>query len=153
MTEQVITHPKVGTSHVKPSVGKRMLRFAVLIGVSAGLAIGLNYGIESWQEYQWTQRLMGETEAEFEPFTVENPLSPKNFSPPQVVSPFSPITDVPVSTVKEAEAAEQNIENDELVLGIVVNDEARAYPLSMMSSHSREIMNDTLGGRAIAATW
>jgi hypothetical protein len=41
----------------------------------------------------------------------------------------------------------------ELVLGVVVNGEARAYPINMLTGGNREIINDVVGGRAIAATW
>jgi len=50
-----------------------------------------------------------------------------------------------------AEEAEQEYEEDELVLGIEINGEARAYSIPHLSS--REIVNDTVGGRRIAATW
>jgi hypothetical protein len=39
------------------------------------------------------------------------------------------------------------------VLGVVVGKEARAYPINMLTNPTREIINDKLGGRAIAATW
>ena len=42
---------------------------------------------------------------------------------------------------------------NELVLGVVIDGEARAYPLNGLSGPSREIYNDTLAGRPIAATW
>jgi hypothetical protein len=45
------------------------------------------------------------------------------------------------------------VTDNELVLGVVVNGEARAYPINMLTGPSREIINDTLGGTAIAATW
>ena len=38
-------------------------------------------------------------------------------------------------------------------LGVEVGGEARAYPINMLSGPNREILNDTLGGRPIAATW
>ncbi len=41
----------------------------------------------------------------------------------------------------------------ELVLGVTVGKESRAYPINMLTGPSREILNDTLGGQAIAATW
>lgn len=41
----------------------------------------------------------------------------------------------------------------ELVLGVVLNGEARAYPLNMLSGPIREILNDTLGGEPVAVTW
>ncbi len=40
---------------------------------------------------------------------------------------------------------------DELVLGVSLNDESRAYSTSLLSRH--EIVNDTAGGRKIAVTW
>ena len=40
---------------------------------------------------------------------------------------------------------------DEPVLGVAVGGEARAYSLWLLDRH--EIVNDTVGGRAIAATW
>ena len=42
---------------------------------------------------------------------------------------------------------------NELVLGVVVNGKARAYPINMLTGPAREIINDQLGGAAIAATW
>ncbi len=41
--------------------------------------------------------------------------------------------------------------SDDLVIGVVVNGYARAYPLRVMNWH--EVADDTLGGRAIAACW
>ena len=45
------------------------------------------------------------------------------------------------------------VASNELVLGVAVAGKARAYPINMLTGPSREIINDTLGGRAIAATW
>ena len=42
---------------------------------------------------------------------------------------------------------------DDLVLALTVKGEARAYPINMLTGPRREIINDTLGGLAIAATW
>ena len=40
---------------------------------------------------------------------------------------------------------------DDLVIGVVIGGEARAYGVAFLSSH--EIVNDVLGGRPIAVTW
>jgi hypothetical protein len=40
---------------------------------------------------------------------------------------------------------------DEPVLGLVIGDDARAYSLWQLDSH--EIVNDVVGGVAVAATW
>ena len=70
---------------------------------------------------------------------------------PRVVLPadrFPPITDFPVLAAKDAKLAD-----NELILGVVVAGEARAYPINMLTGPEREIINDELGGRSIAATW
>ena len=41
----------------------------------------------------------------------------------------------------------------DLVIGLTIGTAARAYPLNMLTGPRREIINDELGGRAIAATW
>ena len=45
------------------------------------------------------------------------------------------------------------VTNDELVVGGVVDGQARAYPINMLTGPRREIINDTLAGTPIAATW
>ncbi len=40
---------------------------------------------------------------------------------------------------------------DELVLGVSLDGESRAYSTSLLDRH--EIVNDTVGGRKIAVTW
>ena len=40
---------------------------------------------------------------------------------------------------------------DELILGVELNGDARAYSIPLLSSH--EIVNDVVGGRKIAVTW
>ena len=71
---------------------------------------------------------------------------------PQVVikQSFPPITKFPIATARRARG---KIKNSELVLGVTIEGEARAYPINMLTGPSREILNDSLGGRAIAATW
>lgn len=49
-----------------------------------------------------------------------------------------------------AEASEE-YEPDELILGVFINGDARAYSVPHLSSH--EIVNDTVGGRKISVTW
>ena len=52
--------------------------------------------------------------------------------------------------VSAAEADEQ-YSDEELVLGVEFNGDARAYSVPLLSSH--EIVNDTVGGVKIAVTW
>jgi hypothetical protein len=50
-------------------------------------------------------------------------------------------------------AAEARLRDDEIVIGVVAGGEARAYPVNLMWKPENEVLNDTLGGRAVAATW
>lgn len=49
------------------------------------------------------------------------------------------------------EQAQRNMQDQERVLGVFLNGESRAYPLNLLSRH--EIVNDTVGGKAITVTW
>jgi hypothetical protein len=72
------------------------------------------------------------------------------FNPRRVVPPFPAIRNAPFLP---ADNVSGEVTDNELVLGIVVDKAARAYPINMLTGPRREIINDTLGGRAIAATW
>ncbi len=47
--------------------------------------------------------------------------------------------------------ADAYLSADEPVLGVNIGEEARAYPVTMLSRH--EIVNDWIGGTPIAVTW
>ena len=49
------------------------------------------------------------------------------------------------------EAADVEYEEDELVIGVVFDNEARAYSIDLLSQH--EIVNDMVRGHPIAVTW
>jgi hypothetical protein len=78
------------------------------------------------------------------------PADPSVFSPFQVVPPFPAITNAPVVA---GNTISGEVTENELVLGVELNGEARAYPINMLTGPDREIINDRLGGVAIAATW
>ncbi len=50
-----------------------------------------------------------------------------------------------------AEEADSQLDPDDLVIGVSLNGEHKAYGVANLSSH--EVVNDTLGGRPIAVTW
>ncbi len=50
-----------------------------------------------------------------------------------------------------AASAEDQMDSAEQVIGVSINGDNRAYPINMLSSH--EIVNDMVGGEAIAVTW
>ena len=72
------------------------------------------------------------------------------FRPIRVIPAQPAITSAPIASADKAGKA---VTDSELVLGVVVNGKPRAYPINMLTGPRREIINDTLGGRAIAATW
>jgi hypothetical protein len=74
----------------------------------------------------------------------------KGFRPVRSADTFPPVTSFPVKTGKEADGL---LAPSQLVLGVVVGKEARAYPISRLSSPADHIVNDTLGGRPIAVTF
>jgi len=84
-----------------------------------------------------------------EPANLPGPQAPE-FKPLKVAGKFEPIVD---ARVISASKVTNEVGGPELVLGVVVEGEARAYPINMLTGPSREIINDTLGGRQIAATW
>jgi len=105
------------------------------------------YGVD-WIAGVRDGRVAAEEEAHA--ISAENPASPDTFYPRQVVARRPPVTGYKVISVAEADG---QIDGDELVLGVSIEGESRAYPLNMMTDPDREIFNDELGGRAIAATW
>lgn len=48
-------------------------------------------------------------------------------------------------------AGEAGYDDDELVMGVAINGEAKAYPMGLL--HGREMVNDELGGLPILVTW
>lgn len=55
--------------------------------------------------------------------------------------------------VKGVDDVVNTLDEKELVLGVTVADDARAYPINMLTGPQREIINDRLGDKPIAATW
>ncbi|MBM3272312.1 DUF3179 domain-containing protein [Candidatus Kaiserbacteria bacterium] len=72
------------------------------------------------------------------------------FVPPAKSGARKPIVDAPF--VKASEVTDQVTDN-ELVLGVVIEGQARAYPINMLTGPSREIINDQMGRTNFAATW
>jgi hypothetical protein len=59
-----------------------------------------------------------------------------------------------ISAVNQPEfvsATEARIADDAWVLGVEIQGQARAYSLNLLNRH--EIVNDTIGGKPVAAVW
>ena len=73
----------------------------------------------------------------------------KNYNPTTVLrKPIRAIVDPKIAAANDVQLAA-----NALVIGVELNGQARAYPINQLTGPMREIINDTLGGTAIAATW
>jgi hypothetical protein len=62
--------------------------------------------------------------------------------------------ELPVRTATRAvAAAAAGLGDGEMVIGVVVDGQPRAYPVNRMWGPENEVVNDSLGGAAIAASW
>jgi hypothetical protein len=71
-------------------------------------------------------------------------------------SAFTHLTEggYPLNVDPEIVAADEvDIDAGDLVMGVVINGEARAYPVNYMNGPYNEVVNDELGGQAIAPSW
>lgn len=50
-------------------------------------------------------------------------------------------------------ASEASMSDGDMVMGIVHKGQARAYPVNYMNGPTNEVVNDTLGGTPVAASW
>lgn len=57
----------------------------------------------------------------------------------------------PAPLFVSASVAEQEMRENEQVMGVSFGEESHAYPIIFLSWH--EIVNDVVGGKAIAVTW
>ena len=86
--------------------------------------------------------------------TVEPDLiNPRNFEfdsylPPQLIPPDGIR---PIYQPQFVEAADAPLHDDELVIGVSVEGEAKAYPITVL--RFREMVNDELGKLPILVTW
>jgi hypothetical protein len=80
---------------------------------------------------------------------LEKP-TPESFYPVEVVKRQPVLSGF---RILKGEAAVGVVADAELVIGVEIDGHARAYPINIMLGPEREIFNDELGGRPIAATW
>ncbi len=73
-----------------------------------------------------------------------------DFVPRRLMQPLKPITEFKTRSVASALT---EMEPNELVLSVSIEGQHRAYPINMLTGPRREIINDNLGGKSIAATW
>jgi hypothetical protein len=59
----------------------------------------------------------------------------------------------PRTVTRTVDRAHAGLKDTEIVIGVVVDGRARAYPVNLMWSPEREVVNDVLGETPIAASW
>lgn len=71
----------------------------------------------------------------------------------EIISGGPPKDGIPALIKPEYIDGDENslIREDDRVIGVVVNGEARAYPLRIMSWH--ELVNDSIGGLPVLVSW
>ena len=127
---------------------RRALICVIVALTATAVVLPIAVPLIEWQERSQANRDLRESEAYA--LGHDNPPSPESFYPIDVVPRPPLVTGFQVVTT---ESALDQIHDRELVLGAVINGQARAWPLNVMTGPEREVFNDTLGGRSIAATW
>jgi len=61
---------------------------------------------------------------------------------------FPVLTDPPLGPIADGDKL---IHSNDWVIGIAINGDARAYPITVMGIH--ELINDTIGGQPITVCW
>lgn len=86
---------------------------------------------------------------------------PKNLPPASETAhtEYEIVTLVPRDTIAaidapqfvSGDAADAQYQDDELIIGLIINGDVRAYSIPFLSRH--EIVNDVVGGIPVAVTW
>ena len=85
------------------------------------------------------------------PVFAPQPDPDDDFRPDFVVyRPLEPVLDPPVGSVAEAAG---KIDDAEMVFGLIVAGQARAYPIGQLFGPMNEVINDTLGGQPVVVAW
>lgn len=123
---------------------KAMLRIVLLAGLGSALGLVVALKVSDW--------FAGRENREIDAHQLELGLPPtaENFYPGEAVQPQPVVSGFEILTLDQAVG---KVDDDELVMGVAIDGEARAYPLNMLEGPDREIVNDELAGRAIATTW
>ncbi|MCP5120736.1 MAG: DUF3179 domain-containing protein, partial [bacterium] len=96
------------------------------------------YTVKIWESDEAEARVIKDLEPQWDPLSFRNLNRdgfPLNINPKYVTPSKAPIGD------------------DDMVMGVIINAQARAYPVNYMNGPRNEVVNDRLGGRAITSSW
>jgi hypothetical protein len=86
------------------------------------------------------------------PFEVLNPANGERVADLEAsLRSASPDSIEPVYSPAFVPPAEADLEPDELMMGVEINGDARAYPVGLM--RRREMVNDVIGDVPVLVTW
>ena len=124
---------------------------AITTALCIAVIFGAGFYIVDWSQARQSKpdRASDSEASKYRERTVIK-ADPNGFLPMDVVERRKPITKVDIISRKQAD---DWLEDPELVIGVVVGGKPRAYVINTMTGPSREIFNDVLAGKAIAATW
>ena len=93
-----------------------------------------------------------DSQADFSaPFDLLNPTGQKIVDPRAYRKLIARDVIVPVYEPRYVSPEEANLVDQELVMGVEVNGESKAFPIGLI--RNREIVNDTIGGVPLLITW
>ena len=93
-----------------------------------------------------------DSQADFSaPFDILNPTGQKTVDPRAYRKLIARDVIVPVYEPRYVGPEEANLVDQELVMGVEVNGESKAFPIGLI--RNREIVNDTIGGVPLLITW
>jgi hypothetical protein len=133
-----------------------LLALVILIGIVLAITLSMSSASplsdvdHNPAEYGTTQSIGVKTVGHDEPSLVP---PPPQVNPALIVSllPQDSIQAIDEPEFQTAEVASHAMDPDERVIGLVINGDARAYPIPVLSVH--EIVNDEVGGEPVAITW
>lgn len=119
----------------------------IIIGLAVFVgAVGLGYALfRSSAQTITLNEQMDQTEESNIPTPTQRTYEIVELLPPDAI----PAIDDP--EFYSAEQADSEYDPNEMVLGVSINGDTRAYSTSLLERH--EIVNDEVGGRKIAVTW
>ena len=84
--------------------------------------------------------------------TAETAGTEVAFRPAAVKPVQTPIIEPPIERATEL-GSSQFVKDDDLVIGVALNGDYRAYPLNQLTGPKQEVINDYLGDQPILVTW
>ena len=123
-------------------------RRAIVVGIVVVAVCVVLFGLLEFRDYRARKPFIATGPSKF--LGPDNLPSPETFVPEEAADRMPPIANIRTLPAKEVSG---EVKGEEMVIGVVLDGQARAYSVNMMTGPRREVFNDELAGHAIAATW